>query len=207
MNHKKTNFQKKILKSYVSVFKQYNPSKLFERTPSPDYLKEWTETLMEPPIVEINKQVISVTTFRLGEEWLAIPTNFVKEVTNRRLVHRIPHNKNHLLLGIVNLNGELQLVIALHLLLQMEMTLPTVKPVSYQQERIIAIYKEGEIWVFPVNEIGGIFSWNIDTIENVPMSISKSSANYIKGIIYVDQKTIGLLDAELLFSSLKRSFQ
>ncbi len=72
---------------------------------------------------------------------------------------------------------------------------------------MVAIIREEELWVFPVDEIDGIYNWNLQNIENVPANISKSKANYIRGMMKMDSKSIGLLDEELIFASLKRSLQ
>ena len=42
-------------------------------------------------------------------------------------------------------------------------------------------------------------------IENVPVTVTKSSANYLKGIVHWKGKSVAYLDEELLFYSLKRS--
>jgi chemotaxis-related protein WspD len=183
-------------------------SHLFERSPDREYIREWTESLSQVVNPEQISETISVLVFRLGREWLALSTIFLKEVAHRRPVHRIPHRHSKVLQGVVNLNGELQLYIALHELLQIEMsTGPNLDPLSYQSDRMVAIIKGGELWVFPVDEVDGIYSWNLSEIENVPVNISKSTANYIKGIIKMENRSIGLLDEELLFASLNRSFQ
>lgn len=179
---------------------------LFERSPDEEYIKEWTESLRRPSPSEDEQRALSVLIFRLGQEWLAWPTIFLKEVTQRKSFHRIPHRSGKILRGIVNLNGGLQLYVALNELLDIEMP---IRPLSnyfhYQLDRMVAISKEGELWVFPVDEIDGIYNWNILAIKNAPINISKSSINYIKGVMKMDTKKVGLLDEELIFCSLKRS--
>ncbi len=98
-------------------------SRLLDRKPEDGYIKEWTEGLRQPYHSENAGETLSVLVFRLGKEWLALPTIFFKEVMHRRPVHRIPHRSSKILLGIVNLNGELKLYVALHELLQIEMLL------------------------------------------------------------------------------------
>lgn len=183
-------------------------SHLFERSPTQEYIEEWTEALMQHPSPEKFKGALSVMVFRLGREWLALPTICFKEVAHRRPVHRIPHRSDKILLGIVNLNGELKLCVAAHQLLEIEsFTLPGSNSFSYHYDRMIAIAKEGDLWVFPVDEIDGIYDWDLAVIEKVPVNLSKSTANFLKGIMKMGNKSVGLLDEELLFSSLKRSIQ
>lgn len=142
----------------------------------------------------------------MGEELIAIQTIYVKEVARRRKAHRIPHRSQAILRGLVNLNGELQLCVALHQLLEIEACRePPSKRDFHHHERMIAIEKEGELWVFPVDGIEGIFIWDLDEIENVPDNILKSSSNYLKGIVKMKSKAVGFLDERLLFPALKRS--
>ena len=60
---------------------------------------------------------VSVLIFRLGVEWLAFRTQTIAEVTTPRPVHRVPHRSNEVLLGLVNLQGQVQLCVSLHGLL------------------------------------------------------------------------------------------
>lgn len=184
----------------------YEASTLFERAPSQEYIEEWTESLLQA-LSETPKDILSVMVFRIGQEWLALPTVYFKEVTVRRLVHPLPHKNNKILQGVVNLNGELKLYVALDQLLEIESTAyPPRYP--YQEDRMMAIAKEGDLWVFPVDEIDGIYHWeDLSSLENVPVNVSKSKADYLKGIMKIGNKSIGLLDEELLFASLKRSVQ
>jgi chemotaxis-related protein WspD len=183
-------------------------SPLFERTPDAEYIKQWTESLQQPPSVEQDSNLLSVLIFRLGKEWFALPTILFKEIAHRRPVHSIPHRRNKIFQGLVNLNGELKLYVALHELLEIDTTLSFFSSrLPYQNNRMVAIARGKELWVFPVDEIEGIDQWNLLKIENVPMTISKSAAPYIKGIMNIENKKVGLLDEELLFASLNRSLK
>ena len=170
-----------------------------------EYIQEWTETLKKqnPPAEDLD--TLSVMVFRLGHEWLALPTEFFKEATHRRQVHHIPHRSGSLLHGIINLNGELRLCVDLNQLLGIEPVSSLLsESLSYRLNRLMTIKKNGDFWAFPVDEIDGIHVWKHTEIENVPVNITKSTANYLKGIMRIGDKHMGLLDGELLFYSLKR---
>ena len=66
---------------------------------------------------ESHEEKVSVLIFRLGPEWLAFRTQTVAEVTTPRPVHRVPHRTNEVFLGLVNLQGQVQLCVSLHGLL------------------------------------------------------------------------------------------
>ena len=85
---------------------------------------------------------VSVLIFRLGEEWLAFRTQTVAEVTLPRPVHRIPHRSNSILVGIVNLQGQVQLCVSLHSLL----SVPTASTPSWLV--VLRDTDQAENWVF-----------------------------------------------------------
>lgn len=172
---------------------------------SRETLEEWVRAIAEPEVIEEAKHSLSVVVFRLGGEWLAFPTIYCKEITHRRCVHSIPHRTNNFLQGIVNLNGELQLHVALHELLQIPTSISfQTSRIPYQRNRMMAIVKEGELWTFSVDEVDGIYRWDLLKLESISEDVQKSRVGYIKGKMKMENKTIGLLDEELVFASLKR---
>ncbi|WP_068468140.1 chemotaxis protein CheW [Candidatus Protochlamydia phocaeensis] len=180
-------------------------STLLERQPIESYIHEWTDLLRKKEDVKKQEDRISVVVFRLGQEWLALNTIYFKEVLPSRPIHRIPHRTGKILLGVANLGGELQPCMALHRLLEIDISITKPKRNSYQSDRMIALAKDNEVWIVPVDEVEGIHNWYLSSIGNVPVNIVKSSNNYLKGIMTIANKSIGLLDEELLFYSLKRS--
>src|SRR5271157_2128269 len=102
----------------------------FDRPALERYLAEWTQWLAGSPVTVSleagtsaalsDRDLVSVLIFRLGREWMAFPTQAIAEVTVPRPIHRIPHRSNAILIGLVNLRGQLQLCISLHGLLGLE---------------------------------------------------------------------------------------
>lgn len=185
--------------------KEEQQENLLDRHPSEEYLQAWTQALMKPVSVE-KCDSLSVVVFRLAHEWLAMKTSVFKSVIHRRQIHSIPHRREKFLLGVVNVDGELQLCVALNELLGIEYSMSRSHHAS-QDDRMIAIAQNKELWVFPVDEVEGIHLWNVAMLENAPVNVSKSASNYLKGIISIKNKSIGLLDEELIFYSLKRGVQ
>ncbi len=179
---------------------------LLDRHPSEDYLQGWTQALKKSAVVEEKKDMLSVVVFRLAHEWLAMKTRVFKSVILHRQIHCIPHRTEKFLMGVVNLDGELQLCVALHELLGIEYSMSRSRHASHD-DRMIAIAQNKELWVFPVDEVEGIHLWDLSMLENAPVNIAKSASNYLKGIMLMKEKSIGLLDEELIFFSLKRGVQ
>lgn len=145
---------------------------------------------------------VSVIVFRLGNQWFALPTLYLKEVTPRRPVHRIPHRTNKVLKGFVNLNGELNLLVSLHDLMQIESCRE-----SLPFDRMISMIKDEDIWVFPVDEIEGIYRWDLREMQCTFPSFIQSDIKYIKGVMEIGNKRIGLLDEQFMFEKLKKWIQ
>lgn len=179
---------------------------LLARRPTDDYLEDWKRTLMVEPSFHETENKASVVVFRLAREWLALKTICFKEVAYRKNVHRIPHRNPKILLGVVNIEGVLRLCVALHELLNIEYSISKSSK-GFRTERMISIAQNKEFWVFPVDEVQGIHVWDLELLQNVPINISKSTANYLSGVMLIDQRSIGLLNEELIFYSLKRAIQ
>ena len=181
-------------------------NKLLERKPDESYILEWSRLLQEQKNEVVRTDEKSVVVFRLGREWLGMATVIFHEVAERRMIHKIPHRGGNILMGMANLRGQLRICVNMHNLLEIE--------ASHQQnqqsssviyQRMLAIQSDDEFWIFPVDEVYGIHRYDPNNVENVPVTVSKSTANYITGVVTWNNMNIGILDEELLLYSLKRS--
>src|SRR5262245_31379275 len=127
---------------------------LLDRKPDASYIEEWTALLQREISVKKEADEQSVVVFRLGEEWLAVSTSIFSEIAPLRPLHRIPHRSGPLLLGLINLRGQLRLCISLHDLLQIEKRESSEK-IGKQKlyARLVAVRKGAERWIFPVDEV------------------------------------------------------
>lgn len=177
---------------------------LLEREAPADYQKELTYLLTQKK-EEQAIGAISATIFRLGQEWLALPTFLFAEVTDPSPIHTIPHRSNAILLGLVSIRGEILLCISLSQLLGLE-AIPfhqTDSPIVYR--RMVIVEKEGNRWVFFVDEIGSVCRMHSDELQNVPATVTKATGTYTKAMFNWQDKSVSYLDDELLFFSLKRN--
>ncbi|MTJ11777.1 chemotaxis protein CheW [Anabaena sp. UHCC 0187] len=195
---------------------------LLEREPPADYLENWInileETSITPHISDSNEAIIrtaeavSIIIFRLGKEQLGLPVKMLQEVTHPCIIQPLPHRSNELFLGLVNIRGETLLCASLSYLLHIQPTQENinnkpnqepkspVKPINLQ--RMIVAGQGEDKWVFPVDEVHGIFRFHLNELQDVPVVISKSEAGYTKGIVYWEGKKINYLDSDLLFYTL-----
>src|SRR5947209_2742729 len=67
----------------------------------PDYLERWTGHIaQEKQVKELDTH--SIVIFRLGGEWLALPTTAFMEIAGLRAIHSLPHRRNGVILGLTN---------------------------------------------------------------------------------------------------------
>jgi len=186
---------------------------LLERTAPPEYLKEWTEVLAENSSLNTGigegtlvraADTISVIIFRLGNERLALPVSILQEVTPPCNLHTVPHRSDDLFLGILNIRGETLLCTSLSHLLGLEAIADPESPSLTSTRRLIVAGRHQNKWVFPVDEIHGIYRFHLDEFKETPVVVSKASETYTKGVFTWQDKKVNFLDCELLFYTLNR---
>ncbi|WP_228037144.1 chemotaxis protein CheW [Cuspidothrix issatschenkoi] len=197
---------------------------LLEREAPVDYLENWMnvieETSTNPDIYDSNEAIIrtldsiSIIIFQLGNEKLGLPVRMLQEVTHPCIIQPVPHRSNELFLGLVNIRGETLLCASLHSILHIQPTQETIKSKSNQDnkatvkpiniQRMIVAGQGEDKWVFPVDEVHGIFRFHLSELQEAPVVITKSEEGYTKGIVYWEGEKINYLDSDLLFYTLNQ---
>lgn len=188
---------------------------LLEREAPPEYVTEWTEVLAKTqpdhtlsPISDAivrSAETLSVTIFRLGSEWLALPIRLLQEVTQPCVIHTLPHRSNQLFLGLVNIRGEILLCVSLSHLLDLEAKdNSSVHHNFVASQRMVVVVSEGNRWVFVVDEVCGVHRFKLSELQSTPVVISKASEGYTKGVIHWQGHKVNYLDMDLLFYTLNR---
>jgi chemotaxis-related protein WspD len=181
--------------------------RLLNRQLPTDYQREWTEHFAEPKKL-VGPGRISVVLFRIGPEWLALPTQVFQEVAERRPMHSLPHrsrSRGSVVLGLVNIRGELVVCVSVGRLLGLEQEVKKGKPRTIYDRLLVANWN-GHRLTFPVAEVYGIHRYHPHELKAVPATLAKSGPTYSRGVLSWRDKSVGCLDEELLFSTLNRSF-
>jgi chemotaxis-related protein WspD len=174
-------------------------SDLLNRESPPDYIEEWTELLGREK-EEQNANNTSVIIFKIGREFLALRSAVFQEIINPHPVHKIPHRSNDVLLGLTNIHGELQLCFSLKALIGNN----DAEQPENSSPRMLVIKKDGGCWVFPVDQVLGVFRCSDLNVQNVPVTVAKATGTFTKQVIMYEQREVGLLDDELLIYTLQR---
>jgi chemotaxis-related protein WspD len=167
---------------------------LFAREPPAEYVEEWTAALAREE-ASAACDTVAVLTFRIGEEWLALDVQSLAEVSGMRMIRRVPQRTDRLLLGLVNIRGELHLCIKLAELLGIE-------DVTGHGERLLIAGQPPRRWAFAVDEVAGVQRVSAQDMGNVPSTVAHSLAHFSLGVFAEKNKRIGYLSAERLFKVL-----
>jgi chemotaxis-related protein WspD len=145
----------------------------------------------------------SVVIFRIENEWLALATTLLKEICDLRPIHSLPHQRNPAVLGIVNVRGELLVCIALNTLLTTGGTCARAGQDRLARTRMLVANRNGERLVFPVDEVHGIHRFNPSQLGDAPATIARATSTFTRAMLQWQDKSVGVLDENLLFQSLK----
>ncbi len=182
---------------------------LLDRDLPDGYLDEWAGIMASEKAEELF-QTLSLIIFRIEGEWLALRTQALAEVIDPRRLkeHSLPHRRNKVLKGVINVRGEVQLCVSLKEQLGIERQAekkPEANGKTYG--RMIVMNSEDGRWVFPVDEVLGIYRVHPTSFQNVPVTVAKAQSTFTKGIFKWRDKHVAFLDDELLIYSLTRSVQ
>jgi chemotaxis-related protein WspD len=168
-----------------------------------EYIAQW-ELRLAREKAERKGGKTSIVLFRLGEQWLAFPTAYFREVVEPKTIRRIPHRTNDVLLGLVNIRGTLHLCVHLGRLLNLDTeSCGTPSPISRATyARMVVIQKDGTAWAFRVDEIYSLH--RIEGTDVIPL-LNEEKAS--RGILEWQGRTVDLLDENLLFQKLARTVE
>lgn len=174
---------------------------LLDREPPPDYGQEFAAALADPPPADHGPEVAALV-FELAGEALAWPLGSVLEVETLRPIRTVPHRRDDLLLGLVNVRGELHLAVSLEVLFgQPRPDARALPPAT----RLLVVGEARPEWVVPVGATLGMATLPpAGDIEDVPVTVAKSDVPFIRGLFSWRDRRVGLLDDGLVLGTLRR---
>ena len=170
-----------------------------------DHIERWTSHVAQVKVL-IEHDKYSVVVFRIGDEWLALPTILIKEIASIGAIHSVPHRQNGVMLGLANIRGELLVCVSLQELLGLQQSSKH-KHDKHRavNGRLMVIQREGSCVVCPVDEVYGIQNFHPREQMPIPATLAKATATYTLALLPWQQKSVGLLDDQLLFYTVDRS--
>jgi chemotaxis-related protein WspD len=150
----------------------------------------------------------SVVIFRVDSEWLALSTSVVVEVANLRTIHSLPHRSNGVVLGLASVRGELLVCVSLGRVIGAE-AIARAKPgaVVNAFRRMLVLRRDALRVACPVDAVHGIHRFHPSELTDVPSTVAKATVTYSTALLRWQGHSVGTLDDELLFYTLRRSLE
>ncbi|HKR46023.1 MAG TPA: chemotaxis protein CheW [Paraburkholderia sp.] len=144
--------------------------------------------------------------FRVGGEWLALPATALRQVHEARAIHTLPHRRSAAVLGVVNVRGVLTLAVSLAALLRIDAAAPGA-PSRAVTPRLLVTEWAGATTAFPVDAVEGVASFGAEALLPAPATLAQSAGRHVRGVTHWRGRSVGVLDAEVLFDALARSLR
>jgi chemotaxis-related protein WspD len=174
---------------------------LLDRDLPEGYLRASTQ-LVAAAEAQTKTNTESSFVFRIGSEWMALPTQRVQKVVSGRPPHSIPQRRG-VLLGLISVQGELVVCVSLSNLLGIEAD--EKKTVSTNSLCYLVAAGENGAVAFPVDGTHGVVRYSKDDLAPVPSTMSGATALYTASILSWDGRSVGCLDEEMLFFAINRN--
>ncbi len=157
-------------------------------------------------VLEADSDVVtrSLLMFRLGEEWLGLPTRCLLEVAPQQAIHSLPHQRSRALLGVANVRGALVACLSLTDLLGLDPS-PAAPAGGRVMPRMLIIGAAGGPVVVPVDEVHGIHAIDERILNGASASGEQANAKYTRGVLQWQGRSLRLLDEEQLLAAVTRS--
>ncbi|MDT8384636.1 MAG: chemotaxis protein CheW [Gammaproteobacteria bacterium] len=177
--------------------------RVLDRAAPAGYLKEWRKGLAaNKPIIK--KDSRSILVFRVVEEWFAIPSRCLHEITEKKTIHKIPGNNNPGIVGVVNVGGEIRVCYSLESVLGVRcQDSKNRKGGSSEITRFIVAFIGGNYYVFVVQHISGMALYHDDELYPIPSTLAYDGANLLLGVINHATNKVAVLDVDKFQSTLE----
>jgi chemotaxis-related protein WspD len=174
-----------------------------QRPVSAGYRAEWASHLRQPQARrEASDQ--SALVFRIGREWLALPTRAIGSVAPLASGHRLPHRTGAGLLGIVNVGGKLTPMMSLGALLGIDEQDAPAALGRHVFARLLVMQWEGQAFALPVADLHGIARYAGASLTPPAATINKGLDRFLIGVMTLGELRVGVLDAALIGHQLTR---
>ena len=175
---------------------------LLDRAPAEADVAAWTLHYRKPQEAQV-RETQSAIIFRVGAEWLALPTGAVSEVADVRPVHSLPHRRGGALLGVANIRGELLVCVSLAKLLGVNAETTTAgKPGT---ERLLVLRRGAMRAIGVADEVHGISRIASADLQALPTTVAKADNRHTRAVLRWEGRSVGLIDEAALFAAVQRS--
>lgn len=177
-----------------------------QRPVSSDYKKTWAEHFRQAA-TDNQQQDASCLVFRIGREWLSLPTRVLVSVAPIAKPHRLPHRAARGLSGIVNVGGTLYPCMSLADLLGIDASEGEAATHRHTFARLLLTKWSDQAYALPVADLHGILRYAAASVQPPAATINKGLSRFLSGVITHDDMRIGVLDEALIGHQLARTLR
>ncbi|WP_129409802.1 chemotaxis protein CheW [Marinitoga lauensis] len=174
-----------VIKKDNSLYKVINIEKLFEGNIN-KYIKNAESENIEELVRE---DLVQILKFKLGNEIMAIPIEYVQEIVKKPTIYSVPDMPDFVK-GVTSLRGDIIQIIDLNELFKKE---------NLNLKELIVIEIRGIKFGLHVEEVRNIVSIGIEEINKLPVTNKNSK---VIGVINLNNEIVTLLDLEKVFEEL-----
>jgi chemotaxis-related protein WspD len=149
----------------------------------------------------------SALVFRIGREWLALPTSVFDRVTDVPAVHSLPHRRGGTTVGLVTVGGDLVVHLSLAGLLGID---GDAQPEARGSSRpavarlVVLVDMHGKLAI-TANEVWGVVDYEAEQLRPVPSTLARALVSYTTAMLAVDGKQVGCLDGARVMGALSNA--
>lgn len=178
--------------------------RLLDRPLPLGYREDWAATFAAPPRATVSHDLRTAIVFRVAAEWFAWPSAFLHEVITRRPAHSIPHRHSDAVLELINVRGELLILVSLPRLLGMsDDAIPTAGRVIFP--RLLVVGPADRRVAFAVDEVHGLVQFGAQDLLDVPATVAGTPKSQSTAILRWNGEIVGLLEPSRLMPAIERS--
>lgn len=177
-----------------------------QRPVGADYKKEWAAHFRQPA-TDTRQQDTSCLVFRIGREWLSLPTRVLVSVAPIATPHRLPHRSARGLSGIVNVGGTLYPCMSLAELLGVDDSEGEAATHRHTFARLLLTQWEDQAYALPVADLHGILRYASASVQAPAATINKGLSRFLTGVVTHEDMRIGVLDEALIGHQLARTLR
>lgn len=174
-----------------------------QRPVGENYRASWAEQLRQP-LAPPDATDTSALAFRIGREWLALPTAMVLQVAPEAPRHRLPHRAMPGLAGIVNVGGKLTPAVSLADMIGIDKGDAPARAGRHTFARLLVVGWDGRSFALPVADLYGIVRYAASGLTPPAATINRGLERWLVGVATHDNMHIGVLDAPLIGQQMTR---
>lgn len=143
----------------------------------------------------------SALVFRIGTEWLAIPTVLFDRVADVSAVHTVPHRRKGVPVGLVTVGGDLVVHLSLGTLLSVAGVESSANAQPRLRRLIVLSDARGRL-ATTADEVWGVHHYDPALLRPVPSTLTRALVSFTVAMLEVDGRIAGLLDGPRVMDAL-----